>query len=90
MGKYHSLFPLDGGDTKKKNKFGICSCKYRATNNVDKIPYTLCRLEGFSLNNKSLSVLDKYKPLVHPNIVTFKEVLISSDFSDICTFLIFG
>eukprot|EP01102_Stenamoeba_stenopodia_P005770 TRINITY_DN1649_c0_g4_i1.p1 TRINITY_DN1649_c0_g4~~TRINITY_DN1649_c0_g4_i1.p1 ORF type:complete len:791 (-),score=129.88 TRINITY_DN1649_c0_g4_i1:161-2533(-) len=93
--RYHSLYPLEsdaGAINKEKNPsktFGFPTSVFKCQSSTDGLPYALRRIEGFRMSNEyAISVLDVWRNLQHPNIVTLREAFITKEFGE--TSLVFA
>ncbi|KAJ9121644.1 hypothetical protein QFC22_002264 [Naganishia vaughanmartiniae] len=83
---YHSLHELvpDAAPAERSPRvFGHVSDVYRAKCRLDGRLYCLRRIEGFKLGKESaFSVLDKWRRIRHPNIVSVREAFTTRLFND--------
>ncbi|KAJ9114415.1 hypothetical protein QFC20_001558 [Naganishia adeliensis] len=83
---YHSLHELVPEATPQERSprvFGYVSDVYRAKCRLDGRLYCLRRIEGFKLAKEAaFSVLDKWRRIRHPNIVSVREAFTTRLFSD--------
>lgn len=85
---YHSLHTLYAESTPQERSprvFGFVSDCYRAKCRLDGRLYCLRRIEGFKLvKEAAFSVLDKWRRIRHPNIVSVREAFTTRLFGDAC------
>ncbi|KAJ9107878.1 hypothetical protein QFC19_002621 [Naganishia cerealis] len=83
---YHSLHELVPDATPAERSprvFGYVSDVYRAKCRLDGRLYCLRRIEGFKLGKEAaFSVLDKWRRIRHPNIVSVREAFTTRLFND--------
>lgn len=84
---YHSLHTLVAGaslpDSASLRLFGYKTDVYRARCRLDARLYCLRRVEGFKLAKETaFSVLDKWRRIRHPNIVSVREAFTTRLFND--------
>ena len=80
---YHSIFPLDS-DAPKGNVFGWSTSVYQCVNMHDGLPYVIRKLDDFRPSNEqALKYAENWKQIVHPNIITLRELFISKDIGDV-------
>ena len=82
---YRELYPLDDGTGPSIGLGGFPTFTYRATSERDGSRWCLRRVEGFRLTSQEpLSVIDRWKRIKHPNVVSIIEAFSSKAFSDSC------
>lgn len=83
---YHSLHLLSATSTPQERSprvFGFLTDVYRATCRLDGRLYCLRRIQGFKLAKEAaFGVLDKWRRIRHPNIVSVREAFTTRLFSD--------
>jgi len=86
---YYSVVPLDSPtqnkDSQAPGMFGYRNWVYKAFSEHDSKPYILRRLEGFRLTHESaMAVVEKWRRIRHPNIVSVREAFTTKAFGDAC------
>eukprot|EP01133_Synstelium_polycarpum_P011980 gene11980-13983_t len=85
LNKYHSLYPLDNETAREKvgMMFGYPTSIYKAISTMDGYPYAIRRVEGFRLSSEfALQAAESWRNVVHPSIVSLKEIFVSKEFGD--------
>ncbi|XP_059155645.1 PAN2-PAN3 deadenylation complex subunit PAN3-like isoform X2 [Physella acuta] len=81
--KYQNLCPLERFGAPKPSLGNLPSTTYKAVCTKDGLYYCLRRIHGFRLpNTKVNSIMESWKKLYHPNVVTLKEVFTTKNFND--------
>ncbi|KAG8874967.1 PAB-dependent poly(A)-specific ribonuclease subunit 3 [Tulasnella sp. 331] len=89
---YHSLSLLKtpGDQTARSTVGSYGSVVYKAVNKNDGNVYVLRRIEGFRLNfEATLSTVDQWTRILHPNLITVKEAFTTRDFGDSSLIFVF-
>ena len=90
---FWGLYPLDtpptavgkDGGPATANLFGHRSWVYKAGSEVDGRCYVLRRLEDFRLHSEhALGIVERWRRVRHPNIVTVREAFTTRGFGDHC------
>ncbi|CAL1532457.1 unnamed protein product [Lymnaea stagnalis] len=81
--KYHNLCPLERTGAPKPSLGNLPSTTYKAVCTKDGLYYCLRRIHGFRLaSTKVNSIMESWKKLYHPNVVSLKEVFTTKNFND--------
>lgn len=96
VSRYYGIVPLDSpthskdtvpGQAQAGGIFGYRNWVYKAFSDQEAKPYILRRLEGFRLQHESaLAVVEKWRRIRHPNIVSVREAFTTKGFGDNCKF----
>ncbi|KAH9513810.1 PAB-dependent poly(A)-specific ribonuclease subunit 3 [Bulinus truncatus] len=80
---YTNLCPLERTGAPKPSLGNLPSITYKAICNKDGLYYCLRRIHGFRLaNTKVNGIIESWKKLYHPNVVSLKEVFTTKNFND--------
>mmetsp|Transcript_19403 Transcript_19403/g.21577 ORF Transcript_19403/g.21577 Transcript_19403/m.21577 type:complete len:606 (+) Transcript_19403:95-1912(+) len=88
--RYHSLYPLEVNRDFPSKVFGSPSSVYKCISQADGLPYVIRKVSNYRPTNPSSypqSIVSLWKSMRHPNIVTLRDVFMSSAFDNInCLF----
>ncbi|KAJ1912209.1 PAB-dependent poly(A)-specific ribonuclease subunit 3 [Tieghemiomyces parasiticus] len=80
--QYHSLTRLEA-DRPGGLTAGLRTTVYKAISTHDGLTYALRRVEGFRLlNENAMAVVEAWRTVVHPNVVTLYEAFTTTAFGD--------
>ncbi|XP_055893130.1 PAN2-PAN3 deadenylation complex subunit PAN3-like [Biomphalaria glabrata] len=83
LDKYVNLCPLERTGAPKPSLGNLPSTTYKAVCTKDGLYYCLRRIHGFRLaNTKVNTIIESWKKLYHPNVVSLKEVFTTKNFND--------
>jgi PAB-dependent poly(A)-specific ribonuclease subunit 3 len=79
--RYHSLYPLEDTSKDKVSQiYGVPTFVYKATDGV--AFFALRRFDGVRVNELSNPAVEAWKSIIHPHVVSLREVFVSSAFNN--------